>query len=246
MLLLGSTFVVCRAHAQSTDVPTTAPTHEEADRAAAAGSQQARSAPLTATPTTTEGDTAASTAEEEEVAPAETSSAHASSRLEQAVFPPPPPPAPEDPDVDEETLVLPPWIPEWRLRLGLGATASTGGGSPVSFRLLQELEWMPHEAAPLLFSLTAGQVIGDQVYGLGGARVGLYGDFCHDAVVVCTGAVALRGGVIGTTNLVTYDIGGDGDARFRFDGVELSIRLGFFVVQTTTFVDAIAMVGAAF
>ena len=85
------------------------------------------------------------------------------------------------------------------------------------------------------------------MYGLAGARVGLYGDFCHDRVVTCTGAIALRAGaVFGTGFGVNVDIGGDGDARFRFDGVELGIRLGFFNVPSITYVDLTGFVGAAF
>jgi len=154
---------------------------------------------------------------------------------------------PEDPDPElSEDLALPPPEPEWRLRLGVGATVATAGGPVASLRLVQELEWMPHDVAPILFSLTGGEVLGEYIIGLGGARVGLYGIFCQDRVVTCTGAVALRLGVIGGTPGVAFDIGGDGDARFRFDGVELGIRVGFFVIQGVSFVDLTGMVGAAF
>ncbi len=155
---------------------------------------------------------------------------------------------PVDPDPElEEEPVIPPPEPEWRLRLGVGATAATGGGPLLSFRLTQELEWMPHDVAPILFSLTGGQLIGDfTVIGFGGARVGLYGLFCQDRIVTCMGTVALRAGVIGGNSGVSFDLGGDGDGRFRFDGVELGVRVGFFVYQGSTFVDLLGLVGAAF
>ena len=169
-------------------------------------------------------------------------------RLSAAVFPPPAPRPPAEPDplLDEPLTLGPPPEPEWRLRLGVGASAATAGTAIASLRLIQEWEWMPHDVAPILFALTGGEVVGEYVLGLGGARIGLYGLFCQDRLVTCTGAIALRGGVIGGTTGVTYDLGGDGDARFRFDGVELAIRVGFFVVQSVTFVDLVGMVGAAF
>lgn len=167
--------------------------------------------------------------------------------LSTAVFPPEPPRPPEDPDPELEEDLVPPLVePEWRLRLGVGATVATAGGPVASLRLTQEIEWMPLAVAPLLFSLTGGEVFGEYTIGLGGARIGLYGLFCQDRIVTCTGAIALRGGVIGGTPGVTFDLGGDGDARFRFDGVELAVRVGFFVIQSVTFVDLIGMVGAAF
>jgi hypothetical protein len=244
------------AHGQDAPPPGRAveeqPTTEEAQRAQLAAGSQATAAPLTTT-TTTGGDTA-ETEEEEggdviDCDPAD-DDCHLhdhDAALSAAVFPPPPPLPPSDPDPElEEELVLPPPEPQWRLRLGLGATAATAGGPVVSFRMIQELEWMPPETAPILFSLTGGEVLGEYIMGLGGARVGLYGIFCQDRIVTCTGAIAVRAGVVGGTPGVTFDVGGDGDARFRFDGVELAIRLGFFVIQGVTFVDAVGMVGAAF
>lgn len=172
----------------------------------------------------------------------------AQAALSTAVFPPAQTTVDPDPDPElEEELHAPPPVLEWRLRLGIGASAATAGGAQLSFRLLQELEWMPTEVAPILFSLTGGELIGGyDVFGFGAARVGLYGLFCQDSVVTCTGAIALRGGVIGGSSGVTFDLGGDGDARFRFDGVELGVRVGFFVIQSVTYVDLLGMVGAAF
>lgn len=168
--------------------------------------------------------------------------------LSTAVFPDTHVVEPEtDIDPEEEELERPPPPePEWRLRLGVGATAGTAGSAQLGLRLIQEVEWMPHDAAPVLFAITGGQYVGDVIVGLAGARVGLYGTFCQDRIVMCTGAVALRAGVITGGYGTNVDIGGDADGRFRFDGVELTVRLGFWVIQGVTFVDLVGMVGAAF
>ncbi len=233
------------ATAQAQETPRQEPTtSEEAERAEAAGDDQAAEA-------------ASVDDEEEEHVPGllddadhpERSAAHETHRtvVTADVFPEThPQTVPAEPDPDSEELVLPPWDPEWRLRLGIGATIASGGTTIVSFRLVQELEWMPHDIAPILFAITGGEVLVGYTMGLAGARAGLYGVFCQDRVVTCTGAVALRLGVITGNAGTAFDIGGDGDARFRFDGVELTVRVGFFDIQSTAFIDAVGMVGAAF
>jgi hypothetical protein len=176
----------------------------------------------------------------------------ADSHLSATVFPrghaSDPDPNPDDlADLEAQELERPPPPePPWRLRLGVGATAGSAGSASISLRLIQELEWMPPEVAPVLFALTGGEYFGDVIAGLAGARIGLYGQFCDDRLVKCTGAVALRGGVITGGYGTNVDIGGDADGRFRFDGVELTVRLGFWVIQGVTFVDLVGMVGAAF
>lgn len=225
-------------------------TTEEAQRAQVAAHEQAVAA-TAAREGTREEDGAsdapearASTASEDDAEGDDASEPDAS--LSAAVFPPPPPPEPEpDPELEEDLHLAPP-EPEWRLRLGIGASAATSGIAVLSLRLMQELEWMPRDAAPILFAITGGEVIGDFVIGLAGARVGLYGTFCQDRIVTCTGVVALRAGAIFGGLGTAFDIGGDGDARFRFDGVELAVRVGFWVIQGATFVDLVGMVGAAF
>jgi len=208
--------------------------------AAQAGSSASGSA------SASESESARESASESESESGSASTAHGDA-VSAAVFPRPPPAPPEDPDPElDEPIVAPPPEPEWRLRLGVGASAATAGGPVLSFRLEQELEWMPPEAAPILFAITGGEVLGDYTMGLAGARLGLYGLFCRDRIVTCTGAVALRAGAIFGTLGTAFDLGGDGDARFRFDGVELAVRVGFFVIQGATFVDLVGMFGAAF
>jgi hypothetical protein len=244
VVVLASVLCVPLARAQdgSTAPPETTTT-EEAQRAQAAAHAQADSAAATTAPEEEDEHEAGLLDDADHP---ERSTAHQHTVVTADVFPETHrQTVPEEPEDDEE-LVLPPPFLEWRLRLGIGASAATAGGPQLSLRLLQEVEWMPHDVAPILFSLTGGELFGEYTLGLGAARVGLYGDFCQDRIVTCTGAIALRGGVIGGTTGVTFDIGGDGDARFRFDGVELAVRLGFFVIQSVTFVDAIGMVGAAF
>jgi hypothetical protein len=239
--------LVATAHAQPTPAQPEPTTNEEAQRAQLAGQSQASAA--------AEG--REQSEEEEEHVPGllddadhpERSAAHETHRtvVTADVFPEThPQTVPAEPDPEEEELVLPPWDPEWRLRLGIGATIASGGSAIVSFRLVQELEWMPHDVAPILFAITGGEVLIGYTMGLAGARAGLYGVFCQDRVVTCTGAVALRLGVITGNAGTAFDIGGDGDARFRFDGVELTVRVGFFDIQSTAFIDAVGMVGAAF
>lgn len=233
------------------------PTHEEAERAQEAGTLQATAATAAREGGGEAEATAPPPAEEPEHEPGllddadhpERAATHRRTRVTAQVFPETTPrQADPGPDPEEEELVLPPLPePEWRLRFGAGIGLATSGTSSVAARLTEEWEWMPHEATPLLFGLTAGQIFGsDVIYGMGGVRLGLYGHFCEDRIVRCTGAVALRGGVVATANSVTPDIGGDGDARFRFDGVELTIRLGFVVIGPVTYIDVLGMVGAAF
>lgn len=234
------------------------PTHEEAERAQEAGTEQAEAATAArAGGEEAQASQAPPPAEEPEHEPGllddadhpERAATHHRTRVTAQVFPETTPRQAEpEPDPEEEELALPPLPePEWRLRFGAGIGLATAGTGTVAARLTEEWEWMPHEATPLLFGLTAGQIFGgDVIYGMGGVRLGLYGHFCEDRIVRCTGAVALRGGVVATANSVTPDIGGDGDARFRFDGVELTIRLGFVVVGPVTYIDLLGMVGAAF
>ncbi len=156
-------------------------------------------------------------------------------------------PEPPEPDPElSEPLTLPPPEPEWRLRLGVGATASTSATDVLSLRLTQEIEWMPAAAAPFLFGLTGGEVFTSTPIYLAGVRLGAWARFCEDRVVVCSGAIAIRAGATFGFGGTQFDIGGDADARFRFDGFELGVRLGFFVVSGNTFVDALGLLGAAF
>jgi hypothetical protein len=160
---------------------------------------------------------------------------------------PSPEPAEPDPELTED-FVLPPPELEWRLRLGVGASASTSGTDVLSLRLTQEIEWMPADAAPFLFGITGGELInGSYSLYLAGVRLGGYARFCEDRIVICTGAISIRAGAsFGGVGGPQFDLGGDGDVRFRFDGVELGLRVGFFVVSGVTYVDALGMVGAAF
>ncbi len=258
LLSLAST-----AHAQSVpEGPPSAPaqeeppTHEEAERAQEAASEQADAA-AAAQQGGEEDAEATAPAEEPEHEPGllddadhpERAATHRRTRVTAQVFPETTPRQAEpEPDPETEELTLPPLPePEWRLRFGAGIGLVTSGSSTVAARLTEEWEWLPRDATPLLFGLTAGQIIGGEaIYGLGGIRLGLYGHFCEDRIVRCTGVVSLRGGVVATANSISPDIGGDGDARFRFDGVELTIRLGFVVVGATTYIDVLGMVGAAF
>ena len=166
------------------------------------------------------------------------------------VFPSSGEPSEAEPEPDPELtegFALPPPELEWRLRLGVGASASTSGTDVLSLRLTQEIEWMPTAAAPFLFGITGGELIGSINLYLAGIRLGGYARFCEDRIVVCTGAISIRGGAIfGAPGGVGFDLGGDGDVRFRFDGVELGLRVGFFVAGGNTYVDALALLGAAF
>jgi hypothetical protein len=157
------------------------------------------------------------------------------------------PAAPEpDPELVEISQPPPPEL-EWRLRVGVGASASTTGTDVLSLRLTQEIEWMPAVAAPFLFGLTGGEVIGANNLYLAGVRLGGVARFCEDRLVICSGAIAIRAGaVLGGVGGAQFDLGGDGDVRFRFDGVELGLRVGFFLVSGNTYVDALALLGAAF
>jgi hypothetical protein len=165
------------------------------------------------------------------------------------ILPSPPPTAPAvepDPELTED-FHLPAPEPEWRLRAGIGASASTSGSDLLSLRLTQEIEWMPGAVAPFLFGITGGELISASynIY-LAGVRLGGAARFCEDRVVICSGAIAIRAGAIfGGLSTVEFDLGGDADARFRFDGVELTVRIGFFVVSGNTFIDAIGLLGAA-
>lgn len=158
--------------------------------------------------------------------------------------------APEPPEPDPELtedFVLPAPEPEWRLRAGIGASASTSGTDVLALRLTQEIEWMPAAAAPFLFGITGGELIGVQNIYLAGVRLGGWARFCEDRLVICSGAIALRAGAsFGGFGGTQFDLGGDADARFRFDGVELTVRVGFFLVDSTTHVDALGLLGAAF
>ncbi len=159
-----------------------------------------------------------------------------------------PRPEPElDPELTED-FQRPVPEPEWRLRAGVGATAATSGTDVLSLRLAQEIEWMPAAVAPFLFGLTGGELVAStyQVY-LAGVRIGGWARFCEDRLVVCSGAIAIRAGAsFGQATGAQLDLGGDGDVRFRFDGVELAVRVGFFIASSVTFVDLLGMVGASF
>jgi hypothetical protein len=154
---------------------------------------------------------------------------------DEEILPAPPPPisreearAEEERRLDEEADRLPPPPPpEWRLRAGAGVGLPLNGANVPYLRLHQEVEWQPTDAAPFIFGLGGAEYLLGGVFGSAGARIGAATDFCSDATVRCQAALNLVLGVFFGQNLLAFDFGGEGDVRFLFGPVELSVRVGF-------------------
>lgn len=134
----------------------------------------------------------------------------------------------EERRLDEEAEQLPPPPPpEWRLRAGVGVALPLNGASSPFLRLHQEIEWQPTVIAPFLFGLGGAEYLLGGTLGQADARIGMTAFFCEDAIVRCQAAVAFVVGAFFGQNLLAFDVGGEGDVRFLFGALELSIRLGF-------------------
>jgi len=149
--------------------------------------------------------------------------------------------------LDEELDTLPPPPdPEWRLRIGAGLGLPLAGASVPYLRLYQEIEWQPTGAAPFLFGLGGAEYVGGGVLGSAALRVGAATDFCRDSVVRCQAAIVIVLGAFFGQNLVAFDAGGEGDVRFLFGPLELSIRVGFGGGGGYNFLTGSGGVGVAF
>ncbi len=149
--------------------------------------------------------------------------------------------------LDEEIDALPPPPdPEWRLRIGAGLGLPLAGASAPFLRLHQEIEWQPTGAAPFLFGLGGAEYVGPGVLGSAAVRLGAATDFCRDSVVRCQAAIVLVLGAFFGQNLVAFDAGGEGDVRFLFGPVELSVRVGFGGGGGYNFLTGSGGVGVAF
>jgi hypothetical protein len=154
---------------------------------------------------------------------------------DEEILPAPPPPisreearAEEERRLDEEADRLPPPPPpEWRLRAGAGVGLPLNGANVPYLRLHQEVEWQPTAAAPFIFGLGGAEYLLGGVLGSAGARIGAATDFCSDTTVRCQAALNLVLGAFFGQNLLAFDFGGEGDVRFLFGPVELSVRVGF-------------------
>lgn len=136
--------------------------------------------------------------------------------------------AQEERRLDEEADALPPPPPpEWRLRAGIGVGLPLNGANVPYMRVHQEIEWQPTGAAPFIFGLGGSEYLLGGVLGSAGARIGMATDFCQDAVVRCQGAVNVVLGAFFGSGLLAFDAGGEGDVRFLFGALELSVRVGF-------------------
>jgi hypothetical protein len=136
--------------------------------------------------------------------------------------------AEEERRLEEEADRRPPSPPpEWRRRAGAGGGLPLNGGNVPYLRIHQEVEWQPSAAAPFLFGLGGAEYLLAGVAGSAGARLGAATDFCSDATVRCQAALQIVLGAFFAQNLVAFDIGGEGDVRFLFGSLELSIRVGF-------------------
>jgi len=149
--------------------------------------------------------------------------------------------------LDQELDALPPPPdPEWRLRIGAGLGLPLAGASTPFLRLHQEIEWQPTGAAPFLFGLGGAEYVGPGVLGSAALRVGAATDFCRDSVVRCQAAIGIVLGAFFGPNLVAFDAGGEGDVRFLFGPLELSIRVGFGGGGGYNFLTGSGGVGVAF
>lgn len=154
---------------------------------------------------------------------------------DEEILPPPEQPisreaaeAEEERRLDEEADRLPPPPPpEWRLRAGAGVGLPLNGANVPYLRLHQEVEWQPTAAAPFTFGLGGAEYLLGGVLGSASARIGAATDFCSDATVRCQAALNLVLGAFFGQNLLAFDFGGEGDVRFLFGPVELSVRVGF-------------------
>jgi hypothetical protein len=154
---------------------------------------------------------------------------------EEEILPPPAQPisreaaeAEEERRLDEEADRLPPPPPpEWRLRAGAGVGLPLNGANVPYLRLHEEVEWQPTAAAPFIFGLGGAEYLLGGVLGSASARIGAATDFCSDATVRCQAALNLVLGAFFGQNLLAFDFGGEGDVRFLFGPVELSVRVGF-------------------
>jgi hypothetical protein len=154
---------------------------------------------------------------------------------EEEILPPPGRPisrdaaeAEEERRLDEEADRLPPPPPpEWRLRAGAGVGLPLNGANVPYLRLHEEIEWQPTAAVPFIFGLGGAEYVLGGVLGSAGARIGAATDFCSDATVRCQAALNLVLGAFFGQNLLAFDFGGEGDVRFLFGSLELSVRVGF-------------------
>lgn len=105
---------------------------------------------------------------------------------------------------------------------------------------------MPDDVAPFFLGLGGAEYVSAEVLGSVAARAGGATVFCDGGGVRCQGAVALTVGAFFGSGFVTFDVGGEGDVRFLFGGLELSIRAGFGGSGAYNFLFASGGVGAAF
>ncbi len=153
----------------------------------------------------------------------------------------------EERRLDEEAEQLPPPPdPEWRLRTGVGIGLPLNGASTPFLRLHQEIEWQPTAAAPFLFGLGGAEYLLGGTLGQADARLGMTTYFCEDAIVRCQAAVAFVVGAFFGQNLLTFDVGGEGDVRFLFGALELSVRVGFGGGGGINMLHGSGGIGAAF
>lgn len=147
---------------------------------------------------------------------------------------------------EEEEALPPPPDPEWRLRAGAGVGLPLNGASQPYLRLYQEIEWQPAILSPFLFGIGGAEYLVSGVLGSAGARVGLATYFCQDAVVRCQGAINLVVGAFFGQGVLAFDFGGEGDVRFLFGALELTVRLGFGGGGGINMLHGGAGIGAAF
>lgn len=147
---------------------------------------------------------------------------------------------------EAEDALPPPPDPEWRLRLGAGVGLPLNGASSPYLRLYQEIEWQPTIVAPLIFGLGGAEYLVGGLLGSAGARVGLATYFCADAIVRCQAAINVVLGAFFGQGVLAFDFGGEGDVRFLFGALELTVRLGFGGGGGINMLHGGAGVGAAF
>jgi hypothetical protein len=147
---------------------------------------------------------------------------------------------------EEEEQLPPPPDPEWRLRAGAGVGLPLNGASAPYLRLYQEIEWQPAVVAPLVFGLGGAEYVLGGLLGSAGARVGLVTYFCADSTVRCQAAINLVLGAFFGQGVLAFDFGGEGDVRFLFGALELTVRLGFGGGGGINMLHGGAGIGAAF
>ncbi|MCS6856638.1 MAG: hypothetical protein NZM37_02905 [Sandaracinaceae bacterium] len=121
----------------------------------------------------------------------------------------------------------PPPRPPFRLRVGGGVAVPVMGASELGFRAHEELEWSPEESAPLWIGFGAFQVFASPLmWGISG-RIGLLAPLERERRPAIEAALGICPSLWVTQGSLAFDLGGEGDLRFRFEWLELHLRLGF-------------------